>query len=161
MKLERNTIIVAVCITISGLIGIYSDFFLSLEAYQINSTRFVMYESNQEIIKYFTNNDFPFIFYMSVITFPIAAIMLARALQKYKESKYVKGYLFCLIMFTYASSMSRLSAGLTWFANTRDVLNIYHNTAFISLGALGCFLYVMIVESKENEQKINTKNDNC
>ena len=54
MKLtSRNWLILSTTVVILGLSGVYLDFFLSLNAYNVNPEHFIKYEVNREIVDFF------------------------------------------------------------------------------------------------------------
>jgi len=158
MKIERNTIISTICLSIGGLIGIYSDFFMSYNAYQTDSLFFVRHEANREIVNFFHNNEFPFFFLLSVIVFPIGMFIFCYILQNHKNYKHRKECIICLILFVYFLSLTRITAGMTWYVKhiTNTVFSL-QTISYIFLGALACFLYLMYKEAKEDGRKNNVK----
>jgi len=158
MKVDKNTIALTILFSVCTFSGIYLDFFLSHTAYQINSTYFIKYEANREIVRYFVNGDFPLMFLFTLISVPIALFLLSYFLQKYKKSKYRKEYLICLVMLVYCVSMTRIYAGLTWYMSDRFLLELFQNSAIVLSGVIACFWYVMCME-KKNENKNIIKNN--
>jgi len=161
MKFDRNTILLISGTTASVLLGIYIDFFLSYKAYQINPEKFITYETNREIVGFFANQNFPYIFFFTVISFPIVAFLFAYFLQRNKESKYKKEYIACFLLFVYCLTITRISAGLTWFSETRDIMFTFQAITCGLLGALGCLMYIIDKEAKEIEKKRSVKNSSC
>jgi len=161
MKIDKLTILLTTGTTISVLIAIYIDFFLSFKAYQINPEKFITYEANREIVGFFANQTFPYIFFFTTISFPIAAFLFAYYLQKYKKSKFKKEYVACFLLFVYCLIITRISAGLTWFSETRDIMFFFQGATYAFIGALGCLIYVIYKEEKEIEEKRSVKNSSC
>jgi len=96
-----------------------------------------------------------------VISIPIAMFLFSYTLQKHKLSKWKKEYFYCLILFVYCLTVTRISAGLTWVANTKDIMFLTQTTSYLLLGVLACFTYIMYKEVKDNEKEDNSKNNSC
>jgi len=136
--MSRNLWIIAICLTIIGSVGIYSDILLSAEAYNMNPDFFIKYESNQEAIDWFTNGEFPFVFMISVITLPICILFFLYTYERHKNIKYANLYFIALIFFIYFIFWTRLLAGLTWYLSTFYICKISQSIA------LGLFLALCI-----------------
>jgi len=152
MKLSKETFILIISLSIVGLVGVYSDFFLSLNAYKINPTYFVKYETNQEIVNFFSTGEFPIIFLYTVIAFPFIIFLFLYKIDKYKDFKYRKDYVISVCAFVYLTTFTRISAGLTWYYPTNTIMFWLQAFAFISLGFVVCFGYILHKEAK-NESK--------
>jgi len=101
-----------------GSVGVYSDLFLSLKAYNTNPEIFIEYESNQEAIDWFENDEFPFILMITIITFPFAILFFLYTYERHKNIKHSKLYFGVVIFFVYFLFWTRLLAGLTWYLPT-------------------------------------------
>jgi len=159
MKIEWKTVLFSVLASITASFGIYTDFFLSLKAYQIDASYFIKYEANREIVGFFSDQTFPFIFLFTVVTIPIGMFAFIYFYQKHKTSYYRKEYISCVILFVYCLAVTRISAGLTWFSNIRDLMSLFQTLAYVLLGILGCLAYIISKEAKRNEKL--SKNISC
>jgi len=151
MKVEWQTVLFSAIASTTVLFGIYTDLFLSFEAYKINASHFITYESNREIVGFFANQNFPFIFLFTVITIPIGLFGFVYFYQQHKTAFYRKEYIGCIILFVYSLTVTRISAGLTWFGDTRDMMTAFQSLSYILLGIIMCLLYIISKEAKRNE----------
>jgi len=121
-----------------GSVGVYADVLLSAEAYTANPEIFIEHEANQEAIDWFVDGAFPFIFIITVVTFPICVLFFLYTYERHKNIKHAKVYFGAIIFFVYFVFWTRLTAGLTWYLPTWYMARGFQSIA-IALFSLLCF----------------------
>jgi len=139
--IPRNLWIVVICLSIMGSVGIYSDLFLSLEAYNTNPEIFIEYESNQEVIDWLAYGEFPFIFMLTVITLPLCIFFFLLTYEQHKNIKHAKLYFGVVIFFVYFLFWTRLFAGLTWYLPTWYICRGFQSITIALFAWAGFFVF--------------------
>jgi len=124
-----------------GSIGVYSDLFLSLEAYNTAPEIFIEYESNQETIDWFTDGDFPFIFMITLITLPVCIFFFLLTYEQHKNIKYAKLYFGAVIFFVYFIFWTRLLAGFTWYLPTWYICKGFQSITIVLFAWICFFIF--------------------
>jgi len=156
MKLTKENLFQYILFTVVAVVGVLTDFFLSLKAYQVNSERFVLHEANREIVAYFHYGQFPFFFYFTLIFFVIFLYFCFTSIEKYKDFIFIKEYEAILFGLILVMSLTRVAAGMTWFYSTHIYVAMFQIFSFMMLGALGCLAILMV--RKKKEEKNESKN---
>jgi len=147
MKLtSRNWLILSTTVVILGLSGVYLDFFLSLNAYNINPEHFIKYEVNREIVDFFDKGVIPIFFFFSVVSLPFVVMFLLYEGYKHSSFRYIKEYLLSVLVLFYCLFFTRLFAGLTWYFPTLPTVELFQNISFIVMGILACLFLLMLKE---------------
>ena len=148
MKLtSRNWLILSTTVVILGLSGVYLDFFLSLNAYNINPEHFIKYEVNREIVDFFDKGIVPIFFFFSVVSLPFVVMFLLYVGYRRSNFRYIKEYLLSVFGLFYFLFFTRVFAGLTWYFPTLPIVELFQNISFIMMGVLACLFFLMHKEA--------------
>jgi len=155
MKLSKDLQFQFIILTIIAVTGVLTDFFLSLKAYQINPERFVIHEANREIVGYFHYGDLPYFFYFTLVFIVIFIYFCFTSIQKYKDFVFIEEFKWLIFLFVFIMSLTRVTAGMTWFYSTHIYVGMFQLFSFMILGALTCLAILMVRKKKEvkNENK--------
>jgi len=156
---DRDWLILSTTLTILGLAGIYSDFFLSFNAYNANPEHFVRYENCRDVAYFFHSGAFPFSFLFTVLSFPIGISLLVYIAYKFNNFRYQFEYLIVIVAFTFILCWMRIFAGLTWYLPTYELTNAIQTILFVILGVILTLIFIISKEEK-NEDKSSDKSSN-
>ena len=139
--ISKNLWIIVICLSIIGSVGVYSDLFLSLEAYNTNPEIFIEYESNQEAVDWFAYGEVPFWFLISIVIFPFSVLFFLYTYERHKNIKHAKVYFGIVIFFVYFIFWTRLTAGLTWYLPTWHIAKGLQSITFVLFAWLCFFIF--------------------
>lgn len=153
MNVGRNTCALMLVIVLIGLSGLYTDFFLSLNAYVQNPHHFIEYEASQEIVHFFAYGKAPLGFFSLTIMFPLILSFLILLPEKHITFVYKKEYLLSILLFVIFIYITRVLAGLTWYLPTYCLVEPVQIASYLALGGIVTLLLIMIKEDIINESK--------
>jgi len=101
--------------SIVAMFGILIDILLSLYAYSLNPTYFILNESNQEFVNFFLTGDFPFFTFLAPLSIVFIHFIQRILLSKVRTEKFLLSltniYVFNMIWIC----STRTMGGLSWF----------------------------------------------
>jgi len=148
MKIKK----ISVTLSTFLLCCILIDFFLSWNYFNISPNRFILYEVNTEIVRFFANGEIPLQFILILVLGPliigIMSFFILKEVQKEKKENKHSHIPLCCAQWLFISGLifvgfSRISAGLTWYHFS--MAHVIRDTVlFLTFFSLVCSLCILI-----------------